>query len=99
MITRQAPAWAWDIIDETLAADARSSAFDSHLRNAIGDALSAMQEMGETPAPRGLTAGALITMLQSLPPETYVFAHDGDRRTIIGLDHWDAHHADINLGE
>lgn len=99
MITRQAPAWAWDVIDETLAADAQSRAFDRDLRAAINDALAAMQETGETPAPRGLTARMLITMLQSLPPNTLIFAHDGNRRTIVGLDHWDAHHADLNLGE
>lgn len=98
MITRQAPAWAWEIIDETLAMDADSKAFSADLRAAINDALAAMQETGEEPAPRGLTARMLISMLQGLPPDTLIFAHDGNRRTIVGLDHWDAYHADLNLG-
>lgn len=61
MITRQAPAWAWDIIDETLAIDAQSRAFDPHLRNAIGDALAAMRE------PDSITIGELIARLKTLP--------------------------------
>jgi hypothetical protein len=43
MITRQAPAWAWDIIDETLAMDAQSRAFDRALRDDIKRALEAMK--------------------------------------------------------
>ena len=35
MVTRQAPRWAWAIIDETLSIDARSSAFDAQLRRDI----------------------------------------------------------------
>jgi hypothetical protein len=96
MITRQAPAWAWEIIDETLASEADSKS--SHRGAALNDALAAMYETGEEPAPRGLTARMLISMLQGLPPDTLIFAHDGNRRTIVGLDHWDAYHADLNLG-
>lgn len=99
MITRQAPQWAWNIIDETLAMDADSKAFNADLRNAINDALGAMCEVNETPAPRGLSARVLITMLQSLPPDTFVFVHDGERRVITGIDHWSPDHADINIGE
>lgn len=43
-ITRSAPAWAWDLIDETLAMDAQSSAFDAELRQRISDAHDAIVE-------------------------------------------------------
>ena len=44
MITRSAPRWAWDIIDECLVLDARSLAADRALRTQIADALAAMVE-------------------------------------------------------
>lgn len=39
---RSAPQWAWELIDETLAMDARSKAFDPDLRARIGRAYRAM---------------------------------------------------------
>jgi len=44
MVTRSAPRWAWDIIDECLVLDARSLAADRALRTQIADALAAMVE-------------------------------------------------------
>jgi hypothetical protein len=44
LITRSAPQWAWDVIDETLAMDAQSSAFDPELRDEIDAALAAMTD-------------------------------------------------------
>ena len=68
MITRQAPAWAWDIIDETLATDARSSAFDAATRGEIGAALDAMQDAELT------TVREYIARLQTLPPDQLIEA-------------------------
>lgn len=45
LITRTAPAWAWDIIDETLDMDSQSNAFDRNLRQEIAAALKAMEEL------------------------------------------------------
>ena len=42
IVTRSAPRWAWDIIDETLAMDERSKAFDQETREDIGTATTAM---------------------------------------------------------
>lgn len=42
IIYRSAPRWAWEIIDETLALDAKSGAFDFDLRQRIADATTAM---------------------------------------------------------
>lgn len=42
VITRSAPRWAWDLIDETLDFDSRSSAFDAALRERLQKALRAM---------------------------------------------------------
>lgn len=42
VVTRSAPRWAWDTIDETLEMDARSSAFDKELREAVALALKSM---------------------------------------------------------
>lgn len=47
IVTRSAPRWAWDTIDETLALDAHSPAFDPKLREAIAGALEAMIEASE----------------------------------------------------
>jgi hypothetical protein len=44
IVTRSAPQWAWDIIDETLDCDANSSAFDPSLREQIQDAIEAMED-------------------------------------------------------
>ena len=41
-VYRSTPRWAWEVIDETLAMDARSSAFDPKLRETIRVALHAM---------------------------------------------------------
>ena len=43
IVTRSAPQWAWDIIDETLACDAESNAFDRALRLEIKKAMEAME--------------------------------------------------------
>lgn len=43
IVTRSAPRWAWEIIDETLDADSRSKAFDPNLRAMIRAATVAMQ--------------------------------------------------------
>lgn len=42
LVTRSAPRWAWDIIDETLAMDERSKSFSAELREEIGAANTAM---------------------------------------------------------
>jgi hypothetical protein len=42
IVSRAAPAWAWELIDETLAMDAQSKAFDEDTRKAVGRALAAM---------------------------------------------------------
>ncbi len=42
LVYRIAPAWAWTIIDETLALDARSAAFDGELRARIAEAVAAV---------------------------------------------------------
>lgn len=47
IVTRSAPRWAWDLIDETLSMDSTSKAFDSDLRDRIGDALAAMVSASE----------------------------------------------------
>jgi hypothetical protein len=47
IVSRAAPAWAWEIIDETLEADSRSPAFDADLRRQIGEAYAAMIEASE----------------------------------------------------
>ena len=47
LVTRSAPTWAWETIDETLAMDARSSAFDETLRREIQAALDAMIQASE----------------------------------------------------
>ena len=41
-VTRTAPQWAWDIIDQTLALDSQSGAFSLDLREDIARALDAM---------------------------------------------------------
>lgn len=47
IITRSAPRWVWELIDETLAIDAESLAFDKDLRQRIGRALDVMVESCE----------------------------------------------------
>ena len=42
VVTRSAPRWAWEVIDETLEMDANSSAFDKELREQIALALKGM---------------------------------------------------------
>lgn len=42
IVTRSAPRWAWDTIDETLAQDSMSSAFSADLRADIAAAVDAM---------------------------------------------------------
>ena len=44
LLTRSAPRWAWDIIDETLHMDISSSAFDKGLREEIRSARDAMED-------------------------------------------------------
>lgn len=43
MITRRAPQWAWDIVDETLDMDSQSIAFDKSLRRDIAKAIDAIE--------------------------------------------------------
>lgn len=47
-VTRSAPRWAWDVIDETLAMDAKSSAFTTDLRGQIKAAIEAMRGASES---------------------------------------------------
>ena len=42
LVTRAAPAWAWEIIDETLACDMNSKAFDADTRADVRNAYHAM---------------------------------------------------------
>ncbi len=49
IVTRSAPRWAWDLIDETLAADSCSPAFDLVWRGAIRGALDTMITVSENP--------------------------------------------------
>jgi hypothetical protein len=42
LVSRSAPRWAWDTIDETLDMDRRSTAFTADLRDTIGAAVDAM---------------------------------------------------------
>lgn len=44
LVTRSAPAWAWDMIDETLLKDMVSKAFSPELRKQIFEAHTAMAE-------------------------------------------------------
>ena len=49
IVTRSAPRWAWDLIDETLAADSLYPAFDLVWRGAIRGALDTMITVSENP--------------------------------------------------
>lgn len=49
MVSRCAPRWAWEVIDETLALDQRSSSFDADLRASIEQATTAMAVACEDP--------------------------------------------------
>ncbi len=49
IVLREAPRWAWDVIDETLAMDAISSSFSKELREVIDSALQAMINACEHP--------------------------------------------------
>lgn len=49
IVTRSAPRWAWELIDETLAMDAQSSGFDAQLREQIGLAIIALVIASEDP--------------------------------------------------
>lgn len=42
LVDRSAPRWAWEIIDQTLANDAVSKAFDADTRQSVQNALNAM---------------------------------------------------------
>lgn len=42
LVSRAAPRWAWEIIDQTLACDAQSSAFDAATRADVDAALKWM---------------------------------------------------------
>lgn len=48
LVTRTAPRWAWETIDETLVMDAQSKAFGQELRNEIRLATFAMAMGGES---------------------------------------------------
>ena len=47
LVDRCAPRWAWEVIDQTLAIDSQSRAFDLELRKQIGAAYEAMIEACE----------------------------------------------------
>lgn len=49
IITRSAPLWAWNLIDETLYADTQNKAFDKSLRDEIAGAIRAMAYSCENP--------------------------------------------------
>ena len=49
IVTRSAPRWAWDVIDETLAMDAKAGNFDPGLRRQIEEAFAAMIASCENP--------------------------------------------------
>lgn len=53
IVSRSAPRWAWELIDETLAMDAKSKAFSADLRGQISAATYAMglacEEASERP--------------------------------------------------
>ena len=49
IVLRSAPRWAWNVIDETLAVDVRSIAFDPALRSEIASAVEAMVNSCENP--------------------------------------------------
>jgi len=49
MVTRQAPRWAWELIDETLANDAQSTSFDAETRGDVSAAFTAMLVACEDP--------------------------------------------------
>lgn len=44
IVSRQAPRWAWELIDETLLMDIQASNFDPPLRDEIERATDAMTE-------------------------------------------------------
>ncbi len=52
LVTRCAPRWAWGMIDETLALDIQSRAFDFTLRSLIENAYHAMIKASEDPEPK-----------------------------------------------
>ena len=45
-----------------------------------------------------MTVVQLIEVLKILPPDAVVFAWTSstDRLPVISVDHWDAHHVDLN---
>ena len=45
ILTRRAPRWAWDVIEETLRLDAKSNAFDRDLRADITRAINAIDDL------------------------------------------------------
>lgn len=47
LVTRHAPRWAWDIIDETLSMDAQAGNFDEELKTRIRAALDVMINASE----------------------------------------------------
>lgn len=47
VVTRSAPRWAWQIMDETLEMDTKSKGFDFNLRVQIRNSLTAMRECCE----------------------------------------------------
>ena len=49
IVTRCAPRWAWEVIDETLACDVEAGNFDPDLRAAIACSLAAMIDACENP--------------------------------------------------
>lgn len=57
IVTRCAPQWAWDLIDETLMMHANSNVIDRDLREMIDDALRGMVYASENPTLTELSAG------------------------------------------
>lgn len=49
VVTRCAPRWAWELIDETLEKDSQSKSFDKNLREQIENAIRGMDLSTENP--------------------------------------------------
>jgi len=65
MVTLRVPRKAWDLLAETLAKDAESSAFDRALRRSIKKALEQVSEVGEP--------YVLATVFRGIPDKVEVF--------------------------
>jgi hypothetical protein len=74
-ITRTAPAWAWEVIDATLALDVQSSAFDQGLRAEISKAHTALRPVqAATITTGGNPATRIYTVIGQYPDQGRIFA-------------------------